>query len=316
MRQPNYFPRMAHHAESTPDAQPPKTIPYGRPAPGFRLPAELTLGMVTLQVGDLERSMAWYTEVLGLTCLQASAGAQVMGTPDGTPLVRLVERAGARPVRPGTRLGLYHVALLVPDRAALGRCLGHLAQRGEPVGASDHWVSEALYLTDPDGLGFEVYADRPRDSWQVQEHELLMATDPLDVRSVLADAGAASWTGLPDGTRVGHLHLHVGELARARHFYSDALGFDQMVWRYPGALFLAAGGYHHHLGTNTWARGAAPPAADEAQLLEWTILLPATAAVRAAAESLTAQGYAVEWRAETLHCRDPWGTCLQLLAAA
>ena len=206
------------------------------------------------------------------------------------PLVELRERRGARPAGRG-RLGLFHFAILLPDRPALGRFVQHLADLGVHAGAGDHLVSEAFYLTDPDGLGIEVYADRPRESWRRNGRELLMATDPVDVAAVVAAGGDVTWTGMPEGTTMGHVHLHVGDLALASRFYSEALGLDRMVWSYPGALFLAAGGYHHHLGTNVWAgSGARAPEADQAQLLEWTLELPDAGSLRSAAASLVARG--------------------------
>jgi NAD+-dependent protein deacetylase sirtuin 4 len=184
---------------------------------------------------------------------------------DEVAAVRVEERLGAvlpeveRALLDRGRGGLYHFAILLPDRAALGRLVAHLAREGVRVGAADHLVSEALYLQDPDGLGIEVYADRPRSEWRHRDRQLLMATDPLDLPELARSAGAEPWTGAPAGTRLGHVHLHVGDIHRAAEFYHAALGFDRMVWSYPGALFLAAGGYHHHLGVNTWARRRPAP---------------------------------------------------------
>jgi catechol 2,3-dioxygenase len=176
-------------------------------------------------------------------------------------------------------------------------------------------VSESLYLQDPDNLGIEVYADRPRSTWRRIGRELMMATDPVDFANLIEVAGDERWSGMPAGTMMGHLHLHVGDLEQAAAFYSEGLGFDRMVWHYPGALFLAGGGYHHHLGTNTWAgAGATPPAPDDAQLLEWTIDLPSSADVSAAAESLRGAGFSAEQTGKDLVTRDPWGTGLRLRA--
>ena len=143
------------------------------------------------------------------------------------------------------------------------------------VGSSDHGVSKSLYLTDPDGLGIEVYADRPRSEWHRDGRQLLMATEPLDVRGVVAAAGGEQWSGMPDGTRLGHVHLFVANLDEGEKFYHAGLGFDKVVWSYPGALFLSAGGYHHHLGTNTWAQHASPATDHDARLLDWEIVVPA-----------------------------------------
>jgi catechol 2,3-dioxygenase len=250
---------------------------------------------VRLQVGDLDRSIDWYGRVLALHAEEPGvAGANsvdLTGT-DGTPLVRLVERPGAHPHPPRGRLGLFHYAVLLPDRASLGAFLAHVRSLGIPLGASDHLVSEALYLTDPDGLGIEVYADRPREAWPRTGGSLRMDTLPLDVPSLLDAAAAAGWAGPPPRAAIGHVHLHVGDLATAEAFYGDALGLVPTARGYPGALFLAADGYHHHLGLNTWAGpGATPPGEGEASLLEWEIVLPDGAALEAASGRMREAGY-------------------------
>jgi catechol 2,3-dioxygenase len=286
---------------------------YGMAPSGYRLPGGIRLGHVTLQVADLQRSVAYYRNVLGLRVARQSAGRAVLAAHgDDTPLVVLHEKKGAAPVPRRGRLGLYHFAILLPDRAALGRFIAHLASIGERAGASDHLVSEALYLQDPDGLGIEVYADRPRGIWQTDQRQLVMATEPLDLQSVVQAAGGAPWTGMPAGTVIGHVHLYVGDIGQAAAFYHEGLGLDRVVWNYPGALFLSAGGYHHHLGVNTWAAGAAPATDDDARLLEWQIIVPAAADASAALDSLAAAGNAVERDADGGTVRDPWGTTLRL----
>lgn len=278
-----------------------------------RLPAATRVGGVRLQVADLDRSVAWYERVLGLRVLERPEGRATLGAADGPPLVELVERRGARPVRRRAHLGLFHFAILLPDRAALGGFLRHLAGIDEPVGASDHLVSEALYLHDPDGLGIEVYADRPRPTWQRQDGELVMDTRPLDAEGVLAAGGSGAWTGMPAGTVMGHMHLHVGSLDHGAAFYRDALGFDATVWSYPGALFLSAGGYHHHLGLNTWAGPDAPrPGDNDARLLEWELILPDRDSLDRAAGRLQAAGHAISRSADSIRLPDPWGTTLHL----
>ena len=278
------------------------------------LPDDLRLGPVRLQVGDLPRSLAWYESVLGLrTLAREREAAELAAHGDDTVLVTLVERPGAVPAPRRGRLGLYHYALLLPDRAALGRFVAHLAASGAPAGASDHRVSEALYLTDPDGLGIEVYADRPRTEWRWLDGELQMSTDPLDVEAVMAAGRGEPWTGMPPGTRIGHLHLHVGDLARAASFYADALGLAPTVRGYPGALFLAAGGYHHHLGLNTWAGpAAAPPGESDAKLLEWTVEVPRRDDAEAAIRRVQSAGLPVVAAGDGWLMADPWGTALRL----
>jgi catechol 2,3-dioxygenase len=293
----------------------PSALPYGKPPRGYRLPDATRLGRVTLQVADLARSLAYYERVIGLALLDRSAGTAVLGAAGGAPFLELSERPGARPVPPRGRLGLYHFAILLPERAALGRFLAHLGEIGEPAGMSDHLVSESIYLTDPDGLGIEVYADRSRATWQTRGRELVMATEPLDVEAVLEAGAGPPWTGAPAGTVLGHVHLHVSSLEEAAAFYGDGVGFDEVVWSYPGALFLSAGGYHHHLGVNIWARGAAPAGEDDARLVEWEILVPSRTDAAAALASLAATGAAVEETPTGGVTRDPWGVGVRFRGA-
>jgi catechol 2,3-dioxygenase len=283
--------------------------------PGYRLPDAAHVGRVKLQVSDLARSLDYYQRVIGLHAKDSSATHAILGPHDDSRvLVELHERKGARTVPRRGLLGLFHFAILLPDRPSLGRFLGNLAELGEQPGMSDHLVSEAIYLQDPDNLGIEVYADRPREQWRRTNGQLEMATNPLDVRSVLAAGEGASWTGAPAGTTMGHMHLHVGDIDGAASFYHAALGLDKIVWNYPGALFMSAGGYHHHLGTNTWARGAPSASDEDAKLLEWEMLVPSSADVDAAAESVTRAKHAVAREGNDALLVDPWGTRLRLRA--
>jgi catechol 2,3-dioxygenase len=257
-----------------------------------RLPAATRVGIVRLQVADLARSLTYYGELLGFTTLERREGSAVLGAADRQPLLELRERPGARRVPPSGVLGLYHFAILLPDRPSLGRFVTHLAGRNTRLASADHLVSEAIYLWDPDGLGVEVYADRPRSEWRSRNGEIVMVTDPLDLESLVDAGGGEAWAGLPAATIIGHVHLQVGDLDEARRFYEGEIGFDVTVWSYPGALFLSAGGYHHHLGTNVWAASRRPASDDDARLLEWELLVPGAAAQRTVA--------------------DPWGTSLRL----
>jgi catechol 2,3-dioxygenase len=289
-------------------------IDYGISPATYRLPDSTRLGGVRLQVRSLGRSVEYYERVIGLR-RSSMAGDAVGLSAEGEdqPLVWLHERPDALPVPHGGRLGLYHFAILVPDRAALGRFVRHLSELGEYAGSADHAVSEAFYLSDPDGLGIEVYADRPRASWRRQGRQLYMTTERLNVPDLLAAAGSQPWTGMPSGTVIGHVHLHVGDLDESAAFYHEGLGLDKIVWSYPGALFLSAGGYHHHLGTNTWSSG--PPATDEdARLLSWTVALPSAADVEAAARSLESAGHRVNHEGTAVTAADPWGTRVRLVA--
>lgn len=297
-------------------AEPASPGSYGQAPVGYRLPDATRLGRVCLQIADLTRALAFYEHTLGLRVIEREATrASLAAHGHDRVLVELHERPNTQPAHRGL-LGLYHVAILLSDRASLGRFARHLAEHRIAAGASDHRVSEALYLTDPDGLGIEVYADRPRDVWQRIGQELIISTDPIDVAALVAAAGAVPWGGMPAGTVIGHVHLRVGDLAQGVAFFSESLGFDRMTWRYPGALFLGAGGYHHHLGTNVWAAtGARAPAAHDARLLEWTIEVPATRDVADVARSLAASGHPVAMIGDgELLIRDPWGTAVRVLA--
>lgn len=288
---------------------------YGIAPPGFRLPDATRLGRVTLQVADLDRSLAFYEGLIGLRVLRREPGvAELSAHGDDTVLVELREKRGVRPVPPRGLLGLYHFAVLLPDRRALGRFLRHLGAAGVRPGMSDHAVSEAIYLTDPDGLGLEVYADRPRSAWHHQDRQLALTTLPLDVRDLLA-AGTDQWTGVPAGTSIGHVHLYVDDLGTASRFYHETVGFDKVVWSYPGALFVSAGGYHHHLGMNTWAASSPSASGDDARLLEWEILVPTLDDVVRAGESFTSADVPVEQTRTSRVVRDPWGIRVQIRVA-
>jgi catechol 2,3-dioxygenase len=275
-----------------------------------RLPDRTHVGRVDLQVRNLTESLAYYRNVIGLHVLNEVEA--LLGTEDGRDLVRLHERPNAQRVPHAGVLGLYHFALLLPDRASLGRFIRHVTRLGIQFGSADHLVSEATYLWDPDGLGIEVYADRPRQQWLTRAGELVMSSDPLDFESLIDSAGDQAWQGLPAGTTMGHIHLQVGDLDGAREFYHAVLGLDIVVSSFPGALFLSAGGYHHHVGVNTWARRARPPVDNDAQLLEWRLVLPAREDVDAVADRARAAGHAVATAGADRLLADPWGTRLRL----
>jgi catechol 2,3-dioxygenase len=289
----------------------PNQLSYGVKPPAFRLPEAAHIGAVHLQVVDLHRSLSFYEQVLGLRTHNATDASAVLSAyGDERPLVVLHTTPGVTRALRGA-LGLYHFAILLPERGALGRFATHLASLEVRVGMADHLVSEALYLWDPDGLGIEVYADRSRDTWPQRDRELVMTTDPLDIRSVIAAGRGRIWAGAPEGTTLGHVHLHVGSLQQAEAFYHRALGLDKTVWTYPGALFMSAGGYHHHLATNTWSTGPAP-AVNEARLLEWELKVPSAIDVEAAAHSLSDAGHEIEKTETGVAVADPWGTRLHV----
>jgi catechol 2,3-dioxygenase len=223
---------------------------------------------VTLSVADLDRSVDYYERAIGLRTNARENGVARLGVP-GRDLVVVEEQPGARPGR-GTSTGLYHLALLLPERSDLADWLARAATRGVGLtGASDHNVSEALYLRDPDAHGIELYRDRPRDTWtNSADGSLRMGTEPLDLHDLMnARDTSRPFERMPDETRMGHIHLQVAHLPEARRFYADVLGLDVMV-EIPGqASFLSSAGYHHHVGLNVWAGvGAPPPPADQAAL--------------------------------------------------
>jgi len=260
------------------------------------------MGPVELSVSDLERSLAYWQEAIGLRVLSREDGTAELGV--DSPLVRFVEEPGARPATGFT--GLFHVALLVPDRPSLGRFLAHTARERIPLtGLSDHVVSEAIYLRDPDYHGIEVYADRPREQWEGQVSQR-MTTIPLDAGSLLEEAGDAGFEGLPEGTKVGHVHLCVRDVDETIGFYRDKLGMGLTAHLGDQAAFLSAGGYHHHLAGNTWeTRGADPAPEGTARLLGFTVVLPDDEEAARVAEQIGGT-----------EVRDPSGNRLSLVSAA
>ena len=229
------------------------------------------MGPVELSVSDLERSLDYWQNTVGLGLLSRDDGRASLGA-GSRELIRFVEEPGARSAR--GYAGLYHVALLVPERRDLARWLAHAGQAQIGLeGLSDHAVSEAIYLRDPDEHGIEIYADRPREQWEGRVRDV-MTTVPLDVDSLFSELDEPR-VELPDGTVVGHTHLCVADVGDTVHFYRDELGFEVMAQLGPMAAFLAAGGYHHHIGANTWESRDRPKApAGTARLLEATILVP------------------------------------------
>lgn len=264
------------------------------------------IGVVTLAVADLPAVAQFYREIIGLTEIEHSANQALFGS-DGRPLLRLTSLARGQgyPRRPG----LFHLALLLPSREDLGQWLRHLADKNYPLdGAADHLVSEALYLSDPEGNGIEIYRDRPRSEWQFTAGgEVKMATMALDLQSLLTDGNPDRFDGMPDNTNMGHIHLQVNDLAAAVHFYHDILGFDKMATM-PGAGFLGAGGYHHHLGVNVWrSRHSEPRPANALGLRHYEILLPATDSLKPVISSLEVHQINFDYKNDEIMLRDPAG---------
>lgn len=285
-------------------------------APTTAIDPATEIGLVSFTVSDLARSVAFYTQALGFALLDQQDGTATLGVA-GTPLLLLTERAGAAPwPREGrSYTGLYHLAILLPTRADLGRWLRHWLERGLPLpGQGDHRVSEALYLSDPDENGIEIYRDRPRDEWHWVDGQVRMGSDPVDIRGLLADAERAGepWNGLPDGTRLGHIHLQVGDIAQAAAFYHDILGFD-IVAQMPTALFMSAGGYHHHIGANIWhSAGATPAPAEMVGLRFFTITFPTEEARQTVVARMTAAGLTPTRAGDLVAVQDPWQNTLLL----
>lgn len=281
------------------------------------IPATTRMGAVHLTVADLKRSLAYYGRWVGVRLLQQAEGCASLGAGD-TELLRLVEEPGARPAVGHT--GLFHFALRVPERVDLARWLAHAAHdHVSLLGMSDHFVSEALYLTDPDGHGIEIYHDRPRELWEGRVG-VRMTTGPLDVADLLGELdhpAATRFGGLPAGTDMGHVHLQVADVPRAVSFYRDVLGFDLTAELGDSAAFFAAGGYHHHVGANIWhSRGASPPPPGTAALRHATIALPDSAERHRVVGRVADAGQEPEARPDGVLVRDPSGIELLLTADA
>ncbi|WP_247657667.1 VOC family protein [Aquabacter sp. L1I39] len=270
------------------------------------MPPTIAMGRVILTVNDLDRVAGFYRGVLGFETLRSDGAGAELGAGSDV-LLELRRDPAARRASP-REAGLFHTAFLLPQRADLARWVRHAADiRAPVVGASDHLVSEAIYLSDPEGNGVEIYVDRPRDHWTWDGDTVRMATEPLDLENLVA-AGSGPWTGAPEGTKVGHVHLKVGALPPAEDFYARLLGFD-ITCHYPGGTFYALNGYHHHLATNVWnSRGAGVRSFPSTGLAGFEIRLDpsrhAALARRAGREA-----------ADVVELTDPWGTSVQLAVA-
>jgi catechol 2,3-dioxygenase len=275
------------------------------------LPAAATIGSATLRVADESRALALYRDIIGLRVQGKENGKIALGAGE-RPFLFLEAAEGAEP-RPKRGLtGLYHVAILLPDRAALGSAISRLKNAGIKLGAADHNVSEAIYLYDADGNGLEIYRDRPREEWPWKDGLLQMANKPLDFESILAEGGKEEPDEhLPAGTRIGHVHLQVGDLAEAEKFYTGILGFAKTAML-PGALFASAGGYHHHIAANVWdSRNAPPPPDTMAGLKEFEIELPSEE-IAAVKQRMESAGVKTEASGGDFTVRDPWRTSIRM----
>jgi catechol 2,3-dioxygenase len=274
------------------------------------LPPDTSLGSIRLNAGDQDSLADFYEQTVGLRQLGSRNGVAALGADDGQPLVKLLPAPDAPP-RPAGTTGLFHLAILVPSRLELARALRRVTESGwRLTGASDHLVSEAIYLRDPEGNGIEIYRDRPRAEWRRAGGEIEMDTLPLDLEGVLGELADDDPPpgGMAPGTRLGHVHLNVSGIAASERFYAGALGFDVTVRGYPGALFVSAGGYHHHVGLNTWmGEGAPPPPPGARGLDRFEVVVPAAADLDAAEHRLTDSGVQTERGEEGLTAVDPSG---------
>lgn len=273
--------------------------------------APMRIGKIRLRVRDLPRVSDFYERLLGLGRMADDDGRVTLGA--SAPLLDLVGDPSSAPRDPRAA-GLFHTAFLLPTRADLARWLGFANERRIPLqGASDHIVSEAIYLADPEGNGIEVYADRPPSRWRDDGGEIRMATEPLDAEDLLAAAGDGAWRGFPDAGFIGHVHLQVGDTSTAERFYRDVLGFE-VTCRYPGARFFGSGGYHHQLAANVWnSRGASRRADRVAGLEAVEIVIGSPADREAIVQRADAHDLEVAIDADTT-LRDPWGHAITLVS--
>ncbi|OMF45740.1 MULTISPECIES: VOC family protein [Paenibacillus] len=273
------------------------------------------IGQVSLKVSNLARSIQFYTEVVGFQLLRQTADTAEL-TVDGKHallILNYIENAVILPRQ--SAAGLYHFAILLPNRVALGLSLRNLLAHEIEIGQGDHDVSEALYIHDPDNNGIEIYADRPRDQWKKDANGFyIMGTDPVDAEDLVAISENLPWQGLPQGTVIGHVHFHVSNLLKAQQFYCDVLGFD-ITCRYgSSAMFVSAGGYHHHMGLNIWAGEGAPPAPENAAGLDYfELIVPNQNELDAIVTRLEAAGYGIQERDGAKYVADPFRIQIKLI---
>jgi catechol 2,3-dioxygenase len=277
----------------------------------------IELGEVKLKVSNLERSLQFYQDVIGFKILSQEANTAKLTTDGKKALVVLEEIPNAVSVPRRSAAGLYHFAILLPKREYLGVALRRLVESGIHIGQADHLVSEALYIADPDHNGIEIYCDRPRETWKRDaEGNYIMASDPIDWEGLLDEANNCSAEGLPPETTIGHVHLHVTDLRKSRQFYCDILGFDitANVAEQMGALFISAGGYHHHIGLNIWAGIGAPLAPQQGTgLAYFTIVFPNPEALERTLQQLENAEITADEQDFAWVVKDPSGIELRLI---
>lgn len=277
---------------------------------GFHQSPNIYVGEVNIKVKNLDYALAFYQNIMGFRVLEKTNQKAILTTDGKTPLLTLEQPENVIP-KEERMSGLYHFAILLPSRADLSVFLRHFLGTGYALGAADHYVSEALYITDPDGNGIEVYRDRPSKEWTWKNGLVDMATVELDGNSILAESDA-EWTGLPPGTIMGHIHLHVGDLQKAEEFYTKGLGFN-IVSHYPQAVFLSTGGYHHHIAINTWQGVGAPTPPQNSVGLNWyTLVFPNEAARETTIKQLQQLGYPLKKEGDNYVTKDPSGNQIWL----
>lgn len=276
------------------------------------------LGPVHIKVTDLDKSVKFYEEVIGLRAIERKQNIVEFATIDNQTLL-IVEADPTFEILPAqSHSGLYHFAILVPDQASLGLVLRNIAEHNVPLGQGDHEVSEALYLNDPDGNGIEIYRDRPRSAWHINsDGSVRLLTDPVNVDGLLKASEGLSWEGLPSGTVMGHVHFHVGNLEVAKQFYCDVLGFKQTSTYGKQALFVAAGDYHHHIGLNIWAGQNAPMNPEHAVgIKNFTIVLPDLVALGEVIGRLNEANISYDQNGTTVTLTEPFGVGIKLSVEA
>ncbi len=287
-------------------------------APGFANLTPVSIGAAALRVGDRDRVTAFYREAIGLSVLAQASDRTVLGA-GGVALLTLIDTPDAE-IEPPTKAGLFHIAFLMPGRRELAQWLVHAAFTRVPLsGFADHNVSEAVYLEDPEGNGLEIYADRPASDWEWKDGVVTMGTHTLDIDAILdlTTTERDTYTGAPEGLRIGHIHLRVGDIAAGRRFYGQALGLDSTRGERRDAAFLSSGGYHHHVALNTWNSAGAGARDPRTTGLDWFSLKARDGAtVDAQAARLRGDGWTVAAIADGVEATDPWGTRVRLLTGA
>ncbi|EKN66758.1 glyoxalase family protein [Neobacillus bataviensis LMG 21833] len=277
----------------------------------FHRKPNIFVGEVNIKVKNLDYSVTFYQNIMGFLVSEKTDRKAILTADGKNPLLTLEQPADVIP-KEGNTSGLYHFAILLPSRADLSVFLRHLIQTGYPLGAADHYVSEALYLNDPDGNGIEVYRDRPSSDWTWKNNLVDMATEQLDAQGILAESNA-EWKGLPSGTVMGHIHLHVGDLKKAEEFYTKGLGFNVASY-YPQAAFLSTGGYHHHIAINTWQGVGAPASPKNSVGLNWyTLVFPDETARETVIKQLQQVGASVKKETDFYVTNDPSGNQIRLV---